>query len=213
MALAFDSSLGLGNNGGTGNLTVAFNNVAGNILYVAVRSTTAGTDNITGVTYNGVSLTKVAGAQNPGDRWCTLWRLQNPATGLHNVIISAGIDYAEGIAVSYSGAVNGGDVNGTNTGTSVASISKTLTTTFDKDWTIAAAFQNVAGAITAGASTTLRQASTTTSFAVFDSNAAITPAGSTTLNVNASGGTPNMVIVMDSFGGVSKQGGFFLAAQ
>lgn len=78
---------------------------ANSLLLVAVQADF--NDVVTGATYNGSALTLIDKvSQNAGTvRWIYLFYLKNPATGTHNVVVSAsGGVFIQGYAVSYSGA-------------------------------------------------------------------------------------------------------------
>jgi hypothetical protein len=78
-------------------LTFAFNNVAGTLLVVNVATgnpNDGGTLTVTGVTYNGVALTKAVSKGHdliggtPGHSETSQWWLLAPATGSHNVVVT-----------------------------------------------------------------------------------------------------------------------------
>lgn len=208
MAISLDTSLDLGNTTAT-SLTTSYTN-SGNILFVGVVEAT--TNKMSGVTYGGVALTESSGSpiQIPGDRFVHLFRIASPLTGANNVVITlTGSDFIQGIAASYNLSNGTIDLGGNTTGSSIASLSKSLTTTIDNDWTIAM-FAGNGGTASAGAGTTLRRAAAGfAQFALFDSNGAITPAGSTTLNVNITG-TPNAAMIMNAFEPAVATGNFFM---
>lgn len=182
--IAVDSQAVLTGSSGTTN-TVSFNNVAGNILFVGL--TVVGGDLVTGATYNGVAMTQVSGSpvQVPGDLYIYLFYLANPATGTHDVVIStSGSAYTGGSIVSYSGSNGTINLAGNNTVNPDTSITKSLITTVDNCWIVAFAMADAGKVLSAGASTTLRQAADSTDRAMFDTNAAITPAGSRTITVD-----------------------------
>jgi len=75
------------------------------ILFVATINSTGA--NVTGVTYNGVSMTSVATQlNNPASDayWIGLWYLINPATGTNTVSISFSAGSSNGAASSFIGA-------------------------------------------------------------------------------------------------------------
>jgi hypothetical protein len=91
--------------------TYSFNNVAGDILIVDVMtvSIVAG-DKVTGVTYNGVAMTRIADSGDSGagshERVFSYY-LVGPATGTHNVVVTttnALYETVNGNATSYIGA-------------------------------------------------------------------------------------------------------------
>ena len=97
---------------------------------IIVAVATKGADP-SGVTYNGVALTRLSGA-NEGTRYASLWYLANPASGTNNVVVSLGSSNAI-IAASYSFShVNQSSVlsnAATNTSGGATSSSATVTST------------------------------------------------------------------------------------
>ena len=109
MALAIDSqeTSSTAHRATSSPLTWSFTNTAGNLLVVGVVATGTGTSAITGVTYNGVSMTG-----GPTISWETnasvvqLFYLATPATGAHTVSVSGtgtSLALLAG-AISFSGA-------------------------------------------------------------------------------------------------------------
>ena len=93
MAIAFNSAVDGGNNGGANaSLTFAFNNVAGDIMFIGILGDLqTGADDILTVTYNSVTCSFVAkriSLQYPTSRNLYLYVLPAPATGNHNVVIT-----------------------------------------------------------------------------------------------------------------------------
>jgi hypothetical protein len=111
MAISRGNKADLNNNGGTTNsLTTAYTvNASSNWLFVGfLGDATTGFDDITGVTYNSVSMTllaKVTTGLNTLDRFLYLYQLQNPTAGSsHNVVISCTNNhYLLGLAIDYIG--------------------------------------------------------------------------------------------------------------
>jgi hypothetical protein len=164
------------------------------ILFVGAFGATD-SDSITGITYNGVALTKI-GSILPvaGSRYITLWYLVAPATGANNIVISVSGGDCGGVAASYSGPKQTGvpDASATNSQSSGTSLTGTVTTVADNCWLIAAA---LAEACAAGAGTTKRQDwALNSGMALFDSNGPITPAGSASLIVTHSNSPAGIVI-------------------
>lgn len=59
------------------------------LLIVDAMASYDGVDDITGVTYNGVSMGLIGKVQHSSEtRWFYLFYLKNPASGTHNVVIS-----------------------------------------------------------------------------------------------------------------------------
>ncbi len=197
MAIAYDTSADLGFSF-AGSKTTAFTCTGTNRILFVGGWGGSGSSNWTGVTYAGVAMTKVGEAQVPGDRWVYLYILANPASGSNNVVITeSGTDGIDAFATSYTGAQQtstpdaSNTVAGTTTNTALS-----VTTTADNCWGVAA-FKYLSAAGTAGANTILR-VTTANGSQAYDSNSALTPAGTLTLNVTHSSTAKAMV--MCSFG-------------
>lgn len=128
MAIAFDS-VQSGVTCATGinaSKTFSFNNVAGDIVIVDVfTNTVSAADYVTGVTYNGVAMTRIYdsgdnGGANHVRNFC--YYLVGPATGSNNVVISTNManafDNVGGTATSYSGAKQTGQPDSFSTSVS-----------------------------------------------------------------------------------------------
>jgi hypothetical protein len=186
-----DSVLDATSTSGT-SLSVAFNNVAGNVLYVVVEGDGT-SDYISGVTYNGVALSLIAkiGPSDPAHRWLYLFGLLAPATGSHNIVVSASSStFIDILAASYSGHTGAlYQVVQTYDGSDTPAINWTapITTGADNSWTLMAwNFYSPAGIPPTGGTGTTRRVYDTEyeSIAIFDSNGAISPAGATSLTAN-----------------------------
>jgi hypothetical protein len=184
VAIAFDVATdGLSTTGTT--LSWSHTCTGSNLCLIVATVGDLTTDKITGVTYNGVAMTKLASVQTPVDRWLTLWGLVNPASGAHTVTVTASSStFMEGGSASYIGVGSiEGNIAQTNTATAgSASVTGTITTSAANCWTVAG-FRNDDGAASAGAGTTLRGNFGDTALAIMDSNAALA-AGSHTLTAN-----------------------------
>ena len=92
MAIAFDAVTGYTLSGTTSDTFAHTVTGANTILWVCAQTGSAGTPAISGVTYNGVSMTAAASSgvqtgSNANQR-IFLYYLVGPATGAHNVVIS-----------------------------------------------------------------------------------------------------------------------------
>lgn len=172
------------------------------ILFVGFAVTTQNTDDITGVTYNGSALTLVDKIKVPDtdNRWVYLYYIVAPSTGANNIVINSTSSTAKTAnAVSYTGASQTGvpDSSATNTATSGTTFALTTTSVADNSWLVAMLRVGSTGLV-AGANTTLR--GTVSSFSkMADSNAAVTPAGSNSLNFTTDGNSPLYGGVVASF--------------
>jgi len=109
------------------------------VLYVIVSIRAGGGETVSGITYNGVALTKKAEktSTTPGNVNRTeLWELKNPASGTHAVAVTMSTTVRTGaVAISFTGAEG---VEGTvaQTDGSSSSPSNSVTTIADNDWVL-----------------------------------------------------------------------------
>lgn len=182
----------------TGATYTLSHNSNGDILWVGLFGDTS--DTLTSITYNGVAMTLVQKlGVGFGDRWIYLYYLLNPASGANNLVINfSGSTAAKAICVSYTGAKQSGQPDASNSWNDafVASISHSVTTTADNCWMIFIAKTNGAGTPSAGTGSTSRGGSN--SFALFDSNGPITPAGAYSMDCSV-GGSAVWASAMASF--------------
>jgi len=153
----------------------------------------------TGITYDGVSLTKlIQGTYNPDLALVEMWGLVAPNTGTHNIVISfSQSTYARAVCASYTGVKQTGFPDNSveeMTASAASSKSTNITTVADNCWIACGALGQATQANSTGASRGLEQ---TYAF-LFDSNAAKTPAGVYT-STSTSGGTYRMNHVVISF--------------
>jgi len=182
------------------------------ILFVMGQDQSADTSSITGITYAGVAMTKITEVRSgAGDRMITIWILTNPASGANNVVVTSSVSTALRFSsVSYTGAAQSGQPDGSDTSTSVAAstISTDITTIADNSWMIMFQKDN-SGARTYTSTTgdTVRLASDAGGHAIADSGV-ITPAGARTMTLQQDAGTNNHGAVSVSFKpvGVTVQG-------
>ena len=143
-------------------------------------------------------MTLIGKVQVPDDRWIYMWYLINPASGAHNVVVSAsGTSLIGGMAVSYTGAKQSAqpDAFATNSSSGATSITTSVTTVANNCWTVL--YSKIDGtAITAGTGSTQRV--NNTGKALFDSNSALTPAGSKSMTLTDAA-SPHWGVVMASF--------------
>lgn len=195
MAIAFDASVSLGTATSTSLTGAHTTSGSSRILFVG-GIVDATTDVVTGVTYNGVAMTRVGYYADTGSSQSTfLYVLHAPATGSNNVVISwSGTHTCYGIASSYTGANQSSTVDSsiTNTATT-ADLTTTTTTVADNAWLIMMA-RAEGGVMTAGANTFLRQNNINNSTAIFDSNGAQTPPGSHSLRTTQTSGLTKHVL-------------------
>lgn len=123
MAIAFGGISSVSTSQTPTSVSVSGSNTIG-IVFV-VGDTTA--DNISAVTWNSVSMTKIAAVQVPGDRYLSAWWVANPASA--TTISFTGGSFWRSFSFYYTGAKQTGQVDSSNTGTSTASAAITIATT------------------------------------------------------------------------------------
>lgn len=195
MAIAHDSSTDGGNATAT---SLTFSHAcsgANRVLLVGVvGDVTAGADDVVGVTYAGDPMTLIRKTTDAnGNRFAYLYVLTNPDSGTNNVVVTASTSHFLGAgATSYTGAKQTGQPDASNSQTSVANpVGSSVSTTVDNCWTVL--LEQNYGAdqpATAGTGTTRRTFDGTFgTWTMCDSNGAITPAGSTSLQTSRSTAT------------------------
>lgn len=193
MAIAFDAGTDGGYfatmNGSTFNHTVTGSNP---ILFVATFGNAGGADTVTGVTYNGVAMTRVNGVSNGAARFSTMWMLPGCATGTNTVALSASVGDGGAVAVSYTGAAQSGQPDANKTGAVLAaSFDVSNSTVADNCWVVLGGrAEDSPGNITAHAGSTMR-VNSSGGLPFVDSNAAITPAGTKSLGWSSSNANGN----------------------
>lgn len=204
-AITFDNS-GAADGSGTQTLSypVSGSNTA---LIVGVATNQAG-DTITGVTYNGVSLTRIDYLPDStypnvgGGTYC--YGETGAPTGSHSLVVSStggGVDVR---AVSYDGVSQTGfpdahKTDGTN-GTA-STFTTSITTVASNDWAAVMAYSDH-GALSAGTGLTLRTGGSATNIAILDSNGSVA-AGSNSFTVNSTSGSSSWALCDVAFAPVS----------
>ena len=190
MAIAFDSSA---SGGSSWSHTC---NGSNRILFVTTTSDSSG--GVTGVTYNGVSMTLEFGGG-----YHKIWKLINPASGANTVSITHS-GSAQGVSSSYTGVSSTGNPEASaskNSGSSVTTITHSVTTITDNDWVVASCWYDTSSASqTAGTGSTQRSvrsgSASYASVGLYDNGSAKTPAGSVSMTVNASASSGIMEICL-----------------
>lgn len=190
--------------GGSGSATFSFSHRASGtnrVLFVYAEDNNGG-DTVTGVTYAGVTMTKIgASVQVPSGPYVTLWYLVAPATGTNNVTITRSQTTGSiiGMSVSYTGVNQTGipDSSNTGTGSSTTSLSIATTTVLNNSWYLLVG-ANESGQTWTAVTGTQR---ITGNRLYLDSNAPKTPAGSATLTGSMSIG--NVAGIAISFAPIS----------
>jgi hypothetical protein len=190
-AIAFVGAADLGDNGGSGALSVNYTVGSGSdrLLVVTIAGGAVGTDadDITSVTYNSVSMTLADKSSVAGGRYVYQYYLLNPASGSNTVSIIASSNHYLLAGVSEYTGVGGLDNHATSNTNTLS-----LTTIADNCWIVTSVPQYSSGA---GAGWTLEaHDGTFSSWYIFDEGP-IHPAASTTFGPYTTLGPPASVVV------------------
>jgi hypothetical protein len=190
VAIAFDAATDGGNNGGSSNSLMFSHTVTGSnpILFVGfVGDAPTGSDDITGVSYGGVSCSLIAKRTDLSvNRFIYLYVLAGPSTGANNVVITCTNNhFLLAGSVSYTGAAQFGqpDSSNSNQAGDEQHVTVAVSTVADNCWTvlIGGGFESN-DLLVAGAGSTRRTAEASFgTWALFDSNGPITPPAVTTM--------------------------------
>ena len=136
-------------------------NGSNDLLLVQVSNHLPTSDQVTGVTYNGAAMTRLAALQDAAsDNYAYLYGLVGPSTGTHSVAVTVGTTaYYDFSAVAYSGVdqTNGAGTFATGTATiSGTTVAATVTSVPANAWLIGYFRSDGGTPITAGTSTTAR---------------------------------------------------------
>lgn len=194
MAIAFDTSAALTRVTGT-SLTQSYTN-NGDLL--VVQAGTVG-DLISGVTYNGVSMTQLTKVQNANlGSWIYMFYLIAPATGANNIVIShTGVGLIEGNAASYSGTNQSSFPDSSNTNRGTGTSFSTSTTVVASNCWLVGFLDNDNTATTGTSNWTKRQEQTDFVLTLADSNGTV-GTGSQTQS-GTIGGSANWGMITASF--------------
>lgn len=191
MSIAFDASSG-GGVTSAASVTIAHTCTGSNLVLIVAARTSSNVATITGITYNGVSMSQVDNQTVVSSQYAALYILKNPATGANNIIVSAsGTTNINACAASYTGVnlIVAQPVATNKTTGNPPSLS--LNTTNDNAWIIAE-IGDESTTIVAGSAYVNRSSNGTggRSIILEDSNGAITPIQSKTVDCSFSGGSP-----------------------
>lgn len=167
------------------------------VLGITTFDSTA-TNLVSGITYDGVAMTKLTEIAVQANARMSVWYLIAPNTGTNDIVatFAANQTYVWLAAASYTGVKQSGFPDASNSSATPTSstISDSVTTVADNCWVVMCGYGGSAG-ITAGANTTLRAVSVgDTRQGICDNNAAKTPAGSVTLTLNCNNDNTAAVI-------------------
>lgn len=194
MAIAFDAATA--NSSVSSVTSYSFNHTAtgSNLVMVMFAFTNIATqaDIVTSMTYNSVGATRIATQVITGYQNSRLYAygLIAPATGTNSATVNLNTaDFPEMYVTTYTGAAQSGlpdaSTSSDSAGATVASLTETLTTIANNSWLVGVARSNTG--IIGGSTNATSRATVGLNGITADSNAAITPAGSTTQVFTSSG--------------------------
>lgn len=161
----------------------------------------APTTDPTAISYNSGALTKTRNSLSFDSGFCFHWyRIAPDASGALTIAIT-GPTNPSAVGLSYTGALQSGVPDASNTASvsGANALAVTVTTVLDNCWVVGSATDtNGAGVTSAGANTTLR-ATVNNSMKGYDNGGPQTPAGAVTLNVSDTSSAANLGWIAASF--------------
>lgn len=199
--------------GSAPSLTCSYTVTSATVLWCG--TSTINTQTITGVTWNGVSMTQVVGPVSDGTTNFYVFRLYSPATGTHNVVstasnITGSVDLA---CASYSGTSISGQPEASNTATDTSGTASTLsvsvTTVTANAWVFTYGGVHTSPGTPTGTGSIAHTYSTSGTFHFFGDTGAIASPGSVTTGMdNGTGHNTKMALITVSIapGGAARPG-------
>lgn len=190
MAIALDAQAGLIENGFQAGATESWSHTctgSDRLLVVSVMlwQDVAGTGTISGITYNGVAMTKAQGVTNGAMR-AEIWYLANPASGANNVsaTIVGATDDRKFRSVSYTGVDQASPLDASNSASAgTGNPSVAVTTIADNCWVQDAVAKFGTGVATVGGGqTAVMNDVTGNTLGAGSYEGSKTPAGSVTMD-------------------------------
>jgi len=221
MAIAFDAESNSAAGGWTGSngTTLSWSHTCtgtDRILLVGATGyyTSGGPRSVTGITYNGVALTKINSINGTADgisQSNDLWYLVAPATGSNTITItwSGAAQYASGSGMSYTGVAQTSPIDSNATGQSSstgsgAATSLTLSTTVvNASCWVVGYVEARGGVISAGTATTLRGKNDSAYTSGGDSNGTVSTGSQSLQWTSTSGAWPGGVIASIKISGTA----------
>ncbi len=201
MAIAFDNTDGVTDGvGGSSSYSWSHTNTGSNLVLLVMFYTFKSgdtTDHCTGVTYNGVSMSQLKSVGGDTSFRIHCYGLVAPATGANTVQINFDTTIETGYrSASYTGVAQTGlpDASTTTIASSGTGITCTLTTVADNCWTVM--FVKTQGSSLVASTGATRRTGAGFNIGNFDSNAAITPAGSTSESATWTTSTNNLGVMV-----------------
>lgn len=205
MAIAFNAAVDGGNNGGLNSL-LSWNHTvsagANPALVIGVAGDTS-VDDVQLPTFNGISATLLAKQTTlfTNNRKSYLFLVLGPTSGTHTVQVTCtGTHYLLGGSADYTGVAQSGQPDASlaeiGANSNITTFTSSLTTVADNCWTVLFenGYANNAGP-SAGAGLTSRATDAALgTWGLFDSNAAVHPAGAYSMTTTRIGNASNSII-------------------
>ena len=216
MAIAFDAA----SNSGFQTTTTPYSwshtcTGSNRLLTVGIAGWVAGVT-VTGITYNGVALTKIRSDLHSNTLFRSeMWALVNPASGSNTITVtwSGAPNDSLASAISLTGVdqTTPNDADNGATGGVTTDATATITTVADNAWLVNIVASNTASATwTVGAGQTQVLNTGTTNWAGASYEGPVTPAGATVMNFTVSGGGKNWATSAASFKPAGAGGGLVI---
>ena len=193
MAIAYDTKNVATTGGGASSLTYAHTCTGSDLILFVYTVNHSHLGTMTGVTYNGVSMTLIASNNASNNKGQCLWYLINPATGTNNIVASKNDSsgWIDSYSSSYTGVSQTGqpDAYVVPSEETTTSYARSITTVADNCWITWGMCAGSGAALTAGSNTTIVQQAGwggAHSVAGAAAHSDQTPAGSKTLTVTSS---------------------------
>lgn len=189
-AISFDNATDLGNNGSAASpYSHAYTVGSGSnrlLLACFTGDLVTGNDDITSVTYNSVAMTLVGKLTSNINRFTYLYYLLNPASGSNTLTVNYGsTHYILLGAASYAGVGSTSQPDATfatNTVNPSTTLTTSITTATNNSWAMVCGYPP--GTAVNGSNTTVRtKDGAFNTWGFWDTNAALTPSGSQSINV------------------------------
>lgn len=193
-AIAFDAATSAYDALNVSSITVSHTAAAsGGIAWIGTMPGGNVGDTITGVTVNGSAATfavkKNSASLGSGAQYIYLYYYVNPPASAVNYVVSqSGSSDMQATVITYTGANQTGQPDSTASGEITGNLTVPTTTVADNSWLVSIARNGSVGPPGAGTGTTDRSTGIRL-FAMGDSNAAKTPAGSHSMEWTAAAGT------------------------
>ena len=200
MAIALDTTTTASSNSGSTTLTKAFTcSGSDRILFVGTTTVSGSVVPVTGVTYNGVAMTKITSV-NPQANWeIALWYLFAPDTGSNNIVATCGSAPSSVLRISpasYTGALQSGVPDSFNSATGTTT-SRTVSTTtvLDNCWVIGFGMTGRSSIVpSTGMTSRCETDSASGSTLLADSDGPQTPAGSYSMTFTTGSDSTGLIV-------------------